>query len=136
MDNLNFIQEELVKSIRFYLLDCELTVSTAESCTGGFVSHCLTSKKRASSYFKGSIIAYDNEIKKKLLNISQYTINKHGVVSRYVAELMAIGIRETFNTNFGLATTGYVDVYYKGSEKCSNLHAWVSISCNLSLIHI
>ena len=130
MDNLNFIQEELVKSIRFYLLDYEMTVSAAESCTGGFVSHCLTSKKRASNYFKGAVIAYDNEIKKKFLKISQFEINKYGVVSKYVAELMAKDVREQFDTDFGFATTGYVDIYYKGNKKYSNLYAWVSISSN------
>ena len=130
MDNLNLIQEELVESIRFYLLNNKMTVSAAESCTGGFVSHCLTSKRRSSHYFKGAVIAYNNEIKKKFLKISQYKINNYGVVSKYVAELMARSIREKFNTDFGLATTGYVDVYYKGNKKYSNLHAWVSISCN------
>ena len=130
MDNLNFIKEELVESVRFYLLEYEMTVSAAESCTGGFVSHCLTSKKRASNYFKGAVIAYDNEIKKKFLKISQCEINKYGVVSKYVAELMAKSIREKFNTDFGLATTGYVDVYYKGNKKYSNLYAWVSIASN------
>ena len=130
MGNLNFIKEELVESVRFYLLEYEMTVSAAESCTGGFVSHCLTSKKRSSNYFKGAVIAYDNEIKKNFLKISQCEINKYGVVSKYVAELMAKAIREKFNTDFGFATTGYVDIYYKGNKKYSNLYAWVSISSN------
>ena len=107
MDNLNFIKEELVESVRFYLLEYEMTVSAAESCTGGFVSHCLTSKKRASNYFKGAVIAYDNEIKKKFLKISQCEINKYGVVSKYVAELMAKNVAKKFNTDFAISTTGY-----------------------------
>ncbi len=126
--NTNYKLEDLMESIIFKLLDLKLTISVAESCTGGFVSHAFTSKKRASDYFKGAIIAYDNEIKSQYLDIHQSVINQCGVVSKHVAELMATNIRKKFATDFGLATTGYVDVYFDGYKECSELYAWVAIS--------
>ncbi len=128
MKNLNYIEESVIESIISQLLNSQLTISVAESCTGGFVSHCFTSKKRASDYFKGAIIAYNNDIKNKFLDINESIINEHGVVSQNVAELMAINIRKKYITNFGLATTGYVDVYFDGDKECSDLYAWVSVS--------
>ena len=126
--NTNYKLEDLMESIISRLLDLKLTISVAESCTGGFVSHAFTSKKRASDYFKGAIIAYNNDIKNKFLDINESIINEHGVVSQNVAELMAINIRKKYITNFGLATTGYVDVYFDGYKECSELYAWVAIS--------
>ena len=128
MKNIPNIEEGLIESIVSQLLDKQLTISVAESCTGGFVSHCFTSKKRASNYFKGAMIAYDNDIKNKFLDIHHSIINEHGAVSKHVAELMAVNIRKKYTTDFGLATTGYVDVYFDGDKECSNLYAWVSVS--------
>ena len=128
MKHINYIELNLLESIISQLIDSKLTMSVAESCTGGFVSHCFTSKKRASDYFKGAIVAYDNDIKSKFLDIHQSIINKHGVVSKYVVELMAVNIRQKYTTDFGLATTGYVDVYFDGDKECSDLYAWVSVS--------
>ncbi len=128
MKNINYIEEKLVESIISQLIDSQLTISVAESCTGGFLSHCFTSKKRASDYFKGAIIAYENDIKNKFLDINQSVINEYGVVSKHVAELMAVNIREKYITDFGLATTGYVDVYFDGDKECSDLYAWIAVS--------
>ena len=121
-------QSDLINQISTKLARKNETLSIAESCTGGFVSHAFTSKKRASDYFKGAIIAYDNEIKSQYLDIHQSVINQCGVVSKHVAELMATSIRKKFATDFGLATTGYVDVYFDGYKECSELYAWVAIS--------
>ncbi len=82
------------------------TLSLAESCTGGHIAKMITSVRGSSDYFKGSIVAYANEIKVKILDVDPIEIDTHGAVSQEVVEQMAIGVRKQFNTSFGLATSG------------------------------
>lgn len=82
------------------------TIATAESCTGGYVAHMLTSIPGSSAYFKGSIIAYANEIKTAQLGVKQSTLDAHGAVSEQTVIEMAEGIRTKFNTSYGIATSG------------------------------
>ena len=82
------------------------TVSTAESCTGGSIAARITSIAGSSAYFKGSVVAYDNQIKTNLLGVSEKTLEKHGAVSEEVAKQMARGSRELLKTDYALATTG------------------------------
>ena len=84
----------------------QLTISTAESCTGGGIAFSLTSVPGSSSYFKGSIVAYSNEIKNRLLGIPLEAIDKHGVVSEEIAILMAKNAMNTLKTDCAIATTG------------------------------
>jgi len=88
------------------LLNKGLTLSIAESCTGGYISKKLTDVSGSSGYFKGSIIAYDNSIKEQFLDISDQLLIEHGAVSSEVAIRMAENIRNKFQTNIGLSTTG------------------------------
>lgn len=83
-----------------------MTVATAESCTGGYAAHQLTSVSGSSDYFKGSIVAYSNEIKSSFLNVSTDDLGKYGAVSEQVVEQMAKGIMERFKTDFAVATSG------------------------------
>lgn len=122
------INQNLIKQIISRLIDVDGTVSVAESCTGGFVSTCLISNRGASKYFKGSVIAYNNDIKENFLDIPSHDISSHGVVSKYIAELMANNIRKKYQTTFGLATTGYLDVQFDEEKKFANLNAWVAVS--------
>ena len=82
------------------------TVATAESCTGGLVAHYLTDVPGSSDYFLGGIVAYQSEIKEKLLGVSRETIDNFGVVSEQAAMAMAAGARAALNADFGIATTG------------------------------
>ena len=82
------------------------TVATAESCTGGFISHLITSVPGSSKYYIGSVISYDNKIKKNELNVSEETLNKYGAVSEDCVKQMADGIRKKFNTDYAIATSG------------------------------
>ncbi len=95
--------EEVIGKI---LLDQKLTISTAESCTGGNISRLLTSVPGSSRYFKGSIIAYSNEIKEKLLRIDPATIVQYGAVSREVVEAMALGVIVETGSDVSIATSG------------------------------
>ncbi len=82
------------------------TLSTAESCTGGRIAHLITSVQGSSNYYIGSIIAYSNRIKEKILNVDPSLINNHGAVSREVVEAMAQGVRQYLNTDYAVATSG------------------------------
>ncbi len=82
------------------------TISTAESCTGGLLSHVLTGISGSSAYFMGGVIAYSNVIKAEVLGVREKTLQAHGAVSEQTAIEMAEGIRAKFNTDIGLSTTG------------------------------
>jgi PncC family amidohydrolase len=82
------------------------TLSIAESCTGGLVCDRITDVSGSSDYFMGGMVNYSNESKKKHLGISLGYIREHGAVSSQVARKMGEGVRKTFNTTFGLSTTG------------------------------
>lgn len=88
------------------LLNRKQTLSVAESCTGGYISHLLTSIPGSSGFFLGSVIAYDNEVKKKLLGVDQESLDNHGAVSMETVIKMAIGVRERTGSDFSLATSG------------------------------
>lgn len=84
----------------------KLTIATAESCTGGLVSHRLTQTPGSSDYFMGSIVAYSNNIKMNLLDVQESTLLKYGAVSEETVVEMAIGARTRLGTDIGIATTG------------------------------
>jgi len=82
------------------------SLSIAESCTGGKISSVITSQPGASNFYKGGVVAYLNELKTSILNVPNNIILKKGVVSSDVAEAMALGVKERFKSNYGMATTG------------------------------
>lgn len=88
------------------LTEMNVTLSVAESCTGGYISHLLTLVPGSSSYFKGSIVSYTRELKESYLNVNSVTIDEHTIVSKEVVEEMALGIQKKMNTDFAIATTG------------------------------
>jgi nicotinamide-nucleotide amidase len=83
-----------------------LTVSVAESCTGGLLGGRLTSVRGSSAWFHGGVIAYDNMVKMKLLGVSAALLRRHGAVSAECAEGMARGARRATGTDVGVAITG------------------------------
>ena len=89
------------------LIESSFTISVAESCSSGFIASELTSISGSSSYFSGGVIAYNDEIKIKILDINKDTIIKESSVSSIVAELMAKNVAKKFNTDFAISTTGY-----------------------------
>ncbi len=82
------------------------TVATAESCTGGYIAHLITSIPGSSEYFMGSIISYSNDVKIGQLGVSFDALETHGAVSRDVVEQMATGARERLKTDYAMATSG------------------------------
>lgn len=84
----------------------QVSLSTAESCTGGKIAQLISAISGASAYFKGGVVAYSNQIKIDVLKVNPETIQKFSVVSKEVAHEMAINCRSIFNTDYAIATTG------------------------------
>ena len=82
------------------------TLSVAESCTGGGLGAMLTEIPGSSSYFLGGVIAYANRVKSTLLNVSDRDLEMYGAVSATVAEQMALGVKQSLQTDWGIAITG------------------------------
>ena len=88
------------------LLEKNLSISVAESCTGGLIGHRLTSVPGSSSYFHGGVVVYSNQSKADLLRVDPRTLETHGAVSERTVEEMARGVKDRIKTDLGLAVTG------------------------------
>jgi nicotinamide-nucleotide amidase len=99
-------EDEIEKVVGDMLRKNAHSISTAESCTVGYLAHMITSIAGSSDYFKGSVISYANEIKSEQLDIDPEIIEKHGAVSEEVVKLMAENVRKKLKTDVGLATSG------------------------------
>jgi len=88
------------------LLEKNLSISVAESCTGGLIGHRLTSVPGSSSYFHGGVVVYSNQSKVDLLRVDPRTLETHGAVSERTVEEMARGVKDRVKTDLGLAVTG------------------------------
>ncbi|MBI5050105.1 MAG: CinA family protein [Nitrospirae bacterium] len=88
------------------LIKKNLTLSIAESCTGGLLSHMITNVPKSSAYFDSSVLCYSKNVKVKLLGIPEKLINKYGTVSAETAKAMADAVRKLRRTKIGLAVTG------------------------------
>ena len=83
-----------------------MTLSTAESCTGGTIASKLTALSGASEYFKGGVVAYSNEVKMSVLDVPQSSLEQFGAVSEPTVRAMAEGVRKRLNADFAIATSG------------------------------
>src|SRR5688572_18085467 len=84
----------------------KITLSTAESCTGGLIAHKITDIPGSSEYFMGSIVAYSYEAKASLLNVSWDTLNTKGAVSQETVLEMAHGVRKILGTDIAVSVSG------------------------------
>jgi nicotinamide-nucleotide amidase len=109
------------------------TICSAESCTGGFISHLITSNPGASQYYKGSVIAYSNEIKQSLLDVSFENLQTYGAVSKQVAEEMSKGALKRLQTTYAVATTGIAGPEGGSEEKPVGI-VWISVSSDKKTI--
>lgn len=88
------------------LKEVEGSISTAESCTAGLVGKLLTNVSGSSDYYRGGIISYSDDIKHRMLGVSQDMLDTYGAVSEQVAKAMAEGARKVINTTYAVSTTG------------------------------
>jgi nicotinamide-nucleotide amidase len=101
-----FGKTELQEAIGSLLREKSLTISFAESCTGGYISHLITSVSGSSEYLMGSVVSYSNEVKMKQLGVKAETLETHGAVSEETAIEMAEGVRKALGTDIGFSSTG------------------------------
>jgi len=99
-------RQHLLTNIAETLTTHQLTIATAESCTGGLLGHTFTNISGSSTFYERGIISYSNMAKHQLLGVSIDDLEKHGAVSEPVAKSMAEGIRTRSSVDIGLSTTG------------------------------
>lgn len=93
------------------------TVATAESCTGGYIAHLITLVAGSSGYFKGSVVAYSNEVKERVLGVRAADIEREGAVSETVVKQMAEGVKRLTGADYAVATSGIAGPDGGTSEK-------------------
>jgi nicotinamide-nucleotide amidase len=96
----------LEKVVGEMLLKNKLSISSAESCTGGYLAYLLTTIPGSSEYYWGSVVAYQNIVKIDILGVNEETIKQHGAVSEQTVKEMAKGIRKRFGTDIGISSSG------------------------------
>ena len=100
------MEARLEEQIGNLLRERGLTIAIAESSTGGLISHLITNVPGSSGYYKGTVVAYDNEVKIKILGVKRETLEKYKSVSYQTGEEMAQGVREAMGADIGLSETG------------------------------
>jgi nicotinamide-nucleotide amidase len=98
--------EPMEKVVANLLLQQQKTMSTAESCTGGYMAHLITSMAGSSAYYKGSVISYSNEVKENLLGVQATTLQIPGAVSEDTVKQMVAGALKVLKTDYALAVSG------------------------------
>jgi nicotinamide-nucleotide amidase len=102
-----FEEEDTIEVVLGRLLTKQnMTLATAESCTGGKLAQLISSVPGASAYFKGSVVCYATEVKETVLGIPKELIEKHSVVSFEVVKAMALSVQQIMKTDYAIATTG------------------------------
>ena len=100
------MEDPLAIKLGHRLRDAKMTLSTAESCTGGGIAALITSVPGSSAYFNGGIVAYSNTAKRELLRVKAETLARHGAVSRETVVEMAKGAQQAFHTDCAIASSG------------------------------
>lgn len=99
-------EETLEEVIGQLLTMGKLSLSVAESCTGGLIKHRITNVSGSSTYFLGGVVAYQNDVKERLLGVPHHVLEAHGAVSKETAIHMAEGVRNLFSSDIGIGITG------------------------------
>lgn len=115
------IQERIAK----LLTGTGCTLSAAESCTGGRISHLLTTVSGSSNWYLGSVTSYAASVKEKVLGVKEETISENGIVSSEVAAAMAEGVRSLTGSTFSVATTGLAE---GGNDRYPEGTVWIGVA--------
>ena len=111
------VDEPMEKVVGKLLSAKNKTLSTAESCTGGYIAHLITSHPGSSNYFKGSVISYDNEVKENVLHVSNKTLKTFGAVSEETVKEMLKGGLEVLQSDYVIAVSGIMGPGGGSAEK-------------------
>ncbi|MGM0946656.1 MAG: competence/damage-inducible protein A [Bacteroidota bacterium] len=122
-----FDAETLETAIAKLLKNSGKTLALAESCSGGYVSHLITTVAGSSAYFQGSVVPYHNQFKTEILGVSPDTLQKVGAVSEETVREMAEGVRKLFQSDFGLSSSGIAGPD-GGSEEKPVGTVWIAVS--------
>ena len=109
------------------------TLTTAESCTGGYIAHLITSIPGSSAYFLGGVISYDNAAKQSLLGVEEKALEKNGAVSEETVIKMADGARRLMNTDYAVAVSGIMGPA-GGTEEKPVGTVWIAVSASSGTI--
>lgn len=109
------------------------SVAVAESCTGGYIGHLITSISGSSDYFKGGIIAYENAVKEKLLGVRRDDLITYGAVSQQVVEQMALGAKESLKADYAIATSGIAGPGGGSDEKPVGT-VWIAVAGDFGVV--
>lgn len=123
------IDEPMETVVGKLLLSKKQTVGTAESCTGGYIAHLITSHAGSSAYFKGSVVSYDNEVKTDLLGVTTETLQTAGAVSEETVTQMVKGALKQLKTDYALAVSGIMGPDGGSAEKPVGT-VWVAVGNN------
>jgi nicotinamide-nucleotide amidase len=96
----------LEESVSRLLKEKKKTLATAESCTGGYIAHLITSKAGSSSIYNGSVVSYANAVKENILGVEKETLQQHGAVSEETVTQMVKGVLKAVSTDYAIATSG------------------------------
>jgi nicotinamide-nucleotide amidase len=110
------------------LLQKGKTLATAESCTGGYIAHLLTSIPGSSQFYKGGAVTYSNELKIDMLGVPAATLERFGAVSKETVSEMALGILDKTGADYAMATSGIMGPDGGTPEKPVGL-VWVGLAC-------
>lgn len=120
--------EETLEEVTGRLLaERKATLAIAESCTGGYLAHLITSVAGSSRYFQGSVVAYANKVKEEILGVKRGTLEQHGAVSEQVVTEMALGVREKLHADYAIAVSGIAGPDGGTPEKPVGT-AWIAIA--------
>ena len=100
------VETSLEKHIGSLLRESGKTIGTAESCTGGYIAHLITTVPGSSDYYMGSVISYSYELKETMLAVKHDTLIKHGAVSEQVVREMLAGLLDSLKVDYGIAVSG------------------------------
>lgn len=125
----NAIEKELKKVLK----EKGYSISTAESCTGGNIAGIITSVAGSSEYFRGSIVAYANDVKTSLLGVSEEILAAHGAVSKETVIEMVKGAMKTLKTDCAVATSGIAGPGGGTSDKPVGT-VWIAAGCKETVI--
>ena len=111
----------------------KLTISTAESCTGGNIAHEITSIAGSSDYFMGSVVSYSNDVKQSVLGVTSLALESDGAVSRIVVEQMCNGVTSLLDTQCGISTSGIAGPGGGSAEKPVGT-VWICAKCGDNIV--
>jgi nicotinamide-nucleotide amidase len=99
-------EETLETAVGKLLKNSGKTLALAESCSGGYISHLITTVPGSSNYLRGTVVPYHNDLKQQVLGVSSATLAQHGAVSEETVREMATGVKKLFGSDYGLASSG------------------------------